>query len=201
MVLSQTVFQQLSGGEKVADEEEAVADLPEAALSLDLTDFKLPSPKDLSETDRLALMQGVVDRICDGGQELEETSHTLSAGTFSDDMWILLIVRMITRVAEANPDASHGEDKSNGEEEQFAEFSSRQDKLRQALCDYIMLDFPSRYGFHRFGGSPVITVSSRLRLATAWMNEEWYNDRIRIGTGANWVRFCHHDLRPTLTLA
>ncbi|KAN0088491.1 Symplekin tight junction protein C terminal domain containing protein [Tylopilus felleus] len=159
----------LSGGEKVADEEEAVADLPEAALSLDLTDFKLPSPKDLSETDRLALMQGVVDRICDGGQELEETSHTLSAGTFSDDMWILLIVRMITRVAEANPDASHGEDKSNGEEEQFAEFSSRQDKLRQALCDYIMLDFPSR-----------------LRLATAWMNEEWYNDRIRIGTGANW---------------
>ncbi|KAF8417612.1 hypothetical protein L210DRAFT_2472662 [Boletus edulis BED1] len=55
------------------------------------------------------------------------------------------------------------------EEEQFAEFSSRQDKLRQVLCDYIMADFPSR-----------------LPLATAWMNEERYNDRIRVANGSNW---------------
>lgn len=115
-----------------------VTELPEVALSLDLTDFKLPSPKDLTEVDRVILMQGVVNRICDGGEELQEASHALPAGALSDDMWILLIVRMITRVADVP---------QNGEEEQLPDFSSRQDKLREVLCNYIMVDFPSRYGF------------------------------------------------------
>ncbi|KAF8552401.1 hypothetical protein OG21DRAFT_1486223 [Imleria badia] len=159
----------LSGGDEVVDEEEAVAELPEVALSLDLSDFKLPSPKDLTEVDRVTLMRGVVNRICDDGEELQEASHALSPGALSDDMWMLLIVRMITRVAEPAADVPQNEDKPSGEEEQFADFSSRQDKLRQVLCDYIMVDFPSR-----------------LRLATAWMNEEWYNDRIKIGNGSNW---------------
>jgi len=90
-------------------------------------------------------MRGVVNRICDGGEELEEASHVLPAGALSDDMWMLLIVRMITRVAEPIADIPQNEDKSGGEE-QFTDFSSRQDKLRQVLCDYIMVDFPSRYG-------------------------------------------------------
>ena len=91
-------------------------------------------------------MRGVVDRICDGGEELQEASHTSSTGALSDDMWMLLIIRMITRVTEPTADIPQNEDKPSGEEEQLAEFSSRQDKLRQVLCDYIMIDFPSRYG-------------------------------------------------------
>ncbi|KAF8141630.1 Symplekin tight junction protein C terminal-domain-containing protein [Boletus edulis] len=159
----------LSGGDRVVDEEEAVAELPEVALSLDLSDFKLPSPKDLTEVDRITLMRGVADRICEGGQELQEASHTLSTGAPFDDMRMLLIVRMMTRVAEPAADVPKNQAKLGREEEQFAEFSSRQDKLRQVLCDYIMADFPSR-----------------LRLATTWMNEEWYNDRIRVANGSNW---------------
>lgn len=124
------------------DEEEVVAELPEVALSLDLTDFKLPSPKDLTEVDRVTLMRGVVDRICDGGEEFQEAPHALPAGALSDDMWMLLIVRMVTRVAEPAVDIPQ-----NGEEEQLADFPSRQDKLREVLCNYIMVDFPSRYGF------------------------------------------------------
>lgn len=89
-------------------------------------------------------MRGIVNRICDGGVELQEASYVLSAGALSDDMWIMLIIRMITRVAEPTADAPQHEDNSSGEEERFAEFSSRQDKLRQVLCDYIMVDFPSR---------------------------------------------------------
>ncbi|KAG6381608.1 hypothetical protein JVT61DRAFT_206 [Boletus reticuloceps] len=161
----------LSGGDRVVDEEEAVTELPEVALSLDLSDFKLPSPKDLTEVDRITLMRGVADRICEGGQELQEASHTLSTGAPFDDMRMLLIVRMMTRVAEPAADVPKDQVKLGREEEQFAEFSSRQDKLRQVLCDYIMADFPSR-----------------LRLATTWMNEEWYNDRIRVANGSNWVR-------------
>ncbi|KAH0836650.1 Symplekin tight junction protein C terminal-domain-containing protein [Lanmaoa asiatica] len=169
----------LSGGAEVADEEEAVTELPEVAFSLDLTDFKLPSPNDLTEVDRVTLMRGIVNRICDGGEELQEGSHALPPGALSDDMWMLLIVRMITRVAEPAADIPQNGDKSNGEVEQLADFSSRQDKLREVLCNYIMVDFPSR-----------------LRLATAWMNEEWYNDRIRIGNGSNWSTLTSNDQRP-----
>jgi symplekin len=89
-------------------------------------------------------MRGVVNRICDGGEELQDVSHALSAGALSDDMWMLLIIRVITRVAEPPVDIPQNEDRSSGEEEQLVDFSSRQDKLRQVLCDYIMVDFPSR---------------------------------------------------------
>ena len=134
-------LQQLSGGVRITDEE-AVTELPEVAFSLDLTDFKLPSPTELGEVDRVTLMRGVVKRICEGGDELQETSHASSTGALSDDMWMLLIVRMITRVTD-HPVSDMG-DEANAEE-QYAIVSSRQDKLRQALCDYIMTDFPSRY--------------------------------------------------------
>ena len=149
-------FQQLSGGATVADEEEAVIELPEVAFSLDLSDFKLPSPKDLTEVDRVTLMQGVVNRICDGGEDLQ--THALSAGAFSDDMWMLLIVRMITRVAEPVADMTQNRDESGAEEEQFTDISSRQDKLRQVLCDYIMTDFPSRYVFPLLRRYPIFNM-------------------------------------------
>lgn len=87
-------------------------------------------------------MQGVINRICDGGEDLQ--THALSASPHSDDMWMLLIVRMITRVVEPVADVPRNEDGSNTEEEQFIDISSRQDKLRQVLCDHIMADFPSR---------------------------------------------------------
>ncbi|KIK99799.1 hypothetical protein PAXRUDRAFT_822333 [Paxillus rubicundulus Ve08.2h10] len=161
----------LSGGEGIADEEDAPADVPEVALSLDLSDFKLPSPKDLSETDRNALMRGTVSRICDGAEELQGESYALPAGSrpLPNDMWMLLIVRMVTRVAEPEQEALQNEDELKEKDDQILDFYSRQDKLRQTLCHYIMADFPSR-----------------LRLATTWMNEEWYNDRIRIGNDPNW---------------
>ena len=31
----------------------------------------------------------------------------------------------------------------------------------------------------------------RVRLATAWMNEEWYNDRMRSSSDPNWVCTLH----------
>ncbi|KAF9245242.1 Symplekin tight junction protein C terminal-domain-containing protein [Melanogaster broomeanus] len=157
----------LSGGQEVADEEEeAPMIIPELALSLDLSDFKLPSPKDLSETDRNALMAGAVSRIC-GAEELQGGSHAVLASP--NDMWMLLIVRMITRVAVPETEAPHNEDELGQDDDKLIDFYSRQDKLRRSLCDYIMSDFPSR-----------------LRLAITWMNEEWYNDRIRIGSDPNW---------------
>lgn len=66
-----------------------------------------------------------------------------------NEMWMLLIVRMITRVADPEPSSSQNEDEAK-EEDKIVGFYSRQDKLRQTLCDYIMVDFPSRYVISSF---------------------------------------------------
>jgi len=54
-------------------------------------------------------------------------------------------------------------------DEEMVRLYERQDQLRRVLCDYIMADF-----------------SGRIRLATAWMNEEWYNDQVRISSDNDW---------------
>jgi hypothetical protein len=49
-----------------------------------------------------------------------------------------------------------------------------------------------RFGVSRTGARHGLLITPfgnayRVRLATAWMNEEWYNDRIRSGSDPNWV--------------
>jgi len=65
------------------------------------------------------------------------------------EMWMLLIVRMVTRVATPPPgERNVGEDVTKDEIEGDAlesNFYLRQDRLRQTLCDYIIFDFPARY--------------------------------------------------------
>jgi symplekin len=56
---------------------------------------------------------------------------------------MLLLVRMITRVAEP-PWNDDSMDDSNQCQVVEQDFFSRQDQLRQTLCDYVMADFPSR---------------------------------------------------------
>ncbi|KAG1907771.1 Symplekin tight junction protein C terminal-domain-containing protein [Suillus fuscotomentosus] len=160
---------ELSGDETVAEEETIPADLPEA-LTIDLTDSTLLGPKELTDIERNALMRGSVGRIWDGAEELKVDSAVTSQwpGTSPTDMWMLLIVRMVTRVAHLDGDPSSASE-DGGDGETKVDFYSRQDNLRQTLCDYIMADFPSR-----------------LRLVTTWMNEEWYNDRIRMTDDPHW---------------
>lgn len=61
-------------------------------------------------------------------------------------MWMLLLVRMVTRVAEPPPMAEGDDAMDTGDVEVAVhDFYARQDQLRQTLCDYIMSDFPARY--------------------------------------------------------
>ncbi|KAF9045824.1 hypothetical protein BDZ89DRAFT_1188893 [Hymenopellis radicata] len=130
---------------------------------LSLVDFKLPPPKDLSDSDRAALLKLSTQRIWTGAEEIRASfidagvspDSQISSARAATDMSMLLLVRMITRVVRPPKELS-------GEEEEDVAYYQRQDTMRQSLCDYIMADF-----------------ASRIRLATTWMNEEWYNDRIR----------------------
>uniref|UniRef100_D8Q373 Symplekin n=1 Tax=Schizophyllum commune (strain H4-8 / FGSC 9210) TaxID=578458 RepID=D8Q373_SCHCM len=123
----------------------------------------LPAPPRLGEGEKMALVRDAVARVWDGDGLVGGT-----AGLEGPELWMLLLVRMVTRVA-APPvgDAGSGEgDAANGQVVTAADvekFYERQDALRKTLRDYIVADF-----------------SGRLSLATTWMNEEWYNDQIHL---------------------
>lgn len=109
---------------------------------MDPAGFKLPPPSEPSEDGRLDVISGALTRIWDGADELRvglPVDPLLSTGTSASELWMLLIVRMVTRVAEPPSDL----EVDHKELHQLALYS-RQDRLRQTLCDYIMTDFPSR---------------------------------------------------------
>jgi symplekin len=120
--------------------------------NLQLIDFKLPPPKEPSDDERTSLMKNSVFRIW---QEAQDTDGVVSvepvatSGTSPTEMWMLLIVRIITRVAVPPSDEGGNTDENTKKEQTEDEalesdFYVRQDRLRQTLCDYIMSDFPSR---------------------------------------------------------
>ncbi|KIY64034.1 hypothetical protein CYLTODRAFT_402460 [Cylindrobasidium torrendii FP15055 ss-10] len=125
---------------------------PDADISL--ADIKFGVPVALDD----ALMKAALGRIQTGAEEIR--ANVGASANAATDMSMLLLVRIITRVAKPPPELT-GEELAK-REEGGDKFYDRQDSMRQQLCEYIMADF-----------------SQRLRLAVTWMNEEWYNDRIR----------------------
>ncbi|KAI0766933.1 Symplekin tight junction protein C terminal-domain-containing protein [Trametes elegans] len=170
---------EMSGGAEQVDEAEAALDHDMDVAELPLTDFKLPPARELDSDERDELLRKAIARIREGAKELvsHEAAHDARDGmrTTPADMWQLLLVRMITRVTDpaAGPGGEEdAQEDAKGEEGALvrkSEIYERQDRLRHALCDYIMADF-----------------SGRVRLATTWMNEEWYNDRIRRHQDREW---------------
>ena len=117
---------------------------------LDTGEFRLPPPKELAEDAREALIRGSLVRIWNGASELE--AHDLSfddvPGMIPGDMWMILLVRLVTRVvdpAPSSPPPAEGEEEPKDQAVVVpSEIYSHQDRLRQTLCDYIMADFSSR---------------------------------------------------------
>lgn len=122
------------------------ADVLESTIpNLQLIDFKLPPPRELSDDDRATLMKNSVTRIWTESEEPDVGTASAS----STEMWMLLIVRMVTRVAVPPPDeddnSDDGSKKDHMDDDALeSDFYARQDRLRQTLCDYIMADFPAR---------------------------------------------------------
>ena len=131
---------QLSGNEIAVEEEQPTADFE--FDSLQAFEFKLPPPKDLPEEDRILLITDSVGRIWAEADDLPVDSLQ-AGGTSPNEVWMLLLVRMITRVAQLSADESLEED---NKEMIVHNFYVRQDQLRQKLCDFIMANFSSRFG-------------------------------------------------------
>ncbi|KDQ18951.1 hypothetical protein BOTBODRAFT_28429 [Botryobasidium botryosum FD-172 SS1] len=158
----------------------------EDAIPLQLVNYTPLPPKILSQPERDVLVHSSISRICSSGEglrapvESEEDPEKEKSivGLPSPEMWMLLLVRMITRGPEKAPESLKVEDSDMDGDDGAAARSldtrgvgrvSDRD-ARQMLCDYVLADF-----------------SARVRLATVWMNEEWYNDRIRSASDPSWV--------------
>ncbi|KAH9995475.1 Symplekin tight junction protein C terminal-domain-containing protein [Russula vinacea] len=153
--------------EPMQEDDETLAAAKNHVNELLPLEFQVPPPTVLEEAERAATVRSAATRIW-------QSSGDLAVGpqTGGQDMWMLLLVRMITRVVDPEEDGK-GKAKTDGAvnritgldadaemDEEMVQLYERQDRLRRVLCDYIMADF-----------------SGRIRLATAWMNEEWYNDQ------------------------
>ena len=79
--------------------------------------------------------------------EASSSSCQPSRGALSQDLWMLLLVRMVTRVDPEEEEEAKGEE-SNAEDEKSGSMDvdkvPRRERIRQILFDYILVDFPSR---------------------------------------------------------
>ncbi|GJJ11108.1 hypothetical protein Clacol_005339 [Clathrus columnatus] len=142
---------------------------------LTLVNFQLPPPRPLSGVDRRAAIRSAITRIRTTGEEFgpppELAGPKPYIGLPPQEMWILLLVRMVTRAKPVEEqEASDDDDSNNSKKEEEAGQEIKEDlEIRETLCDYILDDFPSR-----------------VRIASVWMNEEWFNDRLRLQYNPRW---------------
>jgi hypothetical protein len=145
------------------DADEVVLDGEDTMGRLRLEEFRSSAPRQLADPERSSLVKSASSRIFSTGEELapvadaiEEEESSRSAGLQSTEMWMLLIVRLITR---GLPDAGVERDEAQEKMEEDSEPSvqttvkgkgraivdTRPGVVRKILCDYIMADFSSRY--------------------------------------------------------
>jgi symplekin len=179
------------------DDDEAAA---AAIAKLDVNplmsfDLKVPPPQNLEPQERDIILKSSIRRIREGAADLV-TSDAASGsggdagGGGTPELWMLLVVRMITRGGMARKGRRKGKEKAEGGEEEqdgederaVTERYAEQDRLRSMLYDYVMADFSRRYvclllSLYNYWLN--WRDDERIQLATTWMNEEWYNDQLR----------------------
>ncbi|KAF8317119.1 hypothetical protein DL93DRAFT_2134523 [Clavulina sp. PMI_390] len=167
------------------DEEE-----DELTLQLGSTAYELPPPQPLDSAQTDSFLKATMLRFVSSGGGLASSSQsagaegqaltTLARGPPPSEMWVLLFIRMVTRGQRDTTGSSHNRaknEKTEDDEELTLEASSsavkgkersqdevwaRNDSLRGMILDYVLEDLPARS-----------------RIATLWMNEEWYNSTSR----------------------
>ena len=124
--------------------EDVAKDIP-----LKLINFQLPPPRQLSEAERRAALQSAIARIREGAQDLgpppEVPGQMAHVGLPASDMWMLLLVRMVTRAEVIEETVTDGEAKKK-DDTQYGN-----DDRRRTLCNYVLEDFPARLAVFRFG--------------------------------------------------
>jgi symplekin len=171
---------------------DSTADTPAAAISQTVHDlvqsdialgpFELPRPPPLTETETAQLAKQTVDRVFANVTSLNIAAtassrqklglNRLAASTNDRDAWVTMLTRLATRAPSGLDDlvkAETGKDEETSSVKNDPDTSqpdidtpSLANGIRQTLYLYVLEDF-----------------RSRLNIAISWLNEEWYNDRLR----------------------
>jgi symplekin len=186
-------YQPMDAASTVSEEASAVAaevaDLQPELVSLG--PFVLPQPPPLSEEEAGEIGRSAVARVF-GMLNAAETSPApaknqsqqklgfsrLAGSTFDRDAWSVLLARLATRAP-----AGLEEDNQNKTDSAGRRQTTISDSIRETLYRYILEDF-----------------RGRLNIAVIWLNEEYYNDRIKMKSAANQRAGSEEEAQPTVPL-
>lgn len=102
------------------------------------------------------MAQSALQRVRKRGEQslaaaiASSTTATLDGSVAETELWMLLIVRIITRGAY-EPEEGEGEEGEGGEGESMAMVKARNaskeatGRMRRVLCDYVLADFSNRF--------------------------------------------------------
>ena len=165
-------FEPTEDSEQILNKEDGLSALEVRQESKDLAlgPFKLPQPPPLTSEEAEKLGKGTISRVFSMMSVLEEPTkapkpglHRLAGSNYDKEAWITVITRLATRASSGLQDA---EDEVKNEAEQNGIIATHKghslaDGIRETLWKYIIDDF-----------------RTRIPIAIAWLNEEWYNDRV-----------------------
>lgn len=133
--------------------------------------FKLPQPPPLTAEDTMQIGKGTISRVFSMMNVLEEAPSTkkqrsglnrLAGSCYDKEAWTTVITRLATRASAGLDNDSSEDENSKAVVKQQVAGSNLSDGIRETLWKFIIEDF-----------------RSRIPVAIAWLNEEWYNDRIQ----------------------
>ncbi|KZF23799.1 mRNA cleavage and polyadenylation specificity factor complex subunit [Xylona heveae TC161] len=150
---------------------------PDVALG----QFELPPPPPMSQDETANIGRGTVARVFSMMNMLDESGsavskktktgiNRLAASSYDREAWLTVIIRLATRAStglddydpEANIKTEDGPSTSMTKSTDI----SLSDSIRDALYLYFIEDF-----------------RRRMDIAIAWLNEEWYNERVQKENG------------------
>lgn len=148
-------------------------DSQQTTTEVALGPFTLPQPPPLTEDETKKVGKGTVMRVFGMMNILDEPAaakrqkpglNRLAGSNYDREAWITVITRLASRASAGLEDPGNEakeESESNGTVAKREE-PSLSDGIRETLYIYIIEDF-----------------RARIPIAIAWLNEEWYNDRVQ----------------------
>ena len=167
-------FEPLEDREQIINKMDRLPEDDFGAADIDLGPFQLPQPLPLSQDEAEQLGKGAISRVFSMASHVgalekvpQETSgfNRMAGSNFDKDAWITVLTRLATRASPELLDDNKPADAAavaNKPEHGLG------DGIRETLWKYIVEDF-----------------RRRIHVAIAWLNEEWYADRVAQLQGTN----------------
>ena len=146
-------------------------DLAQARSEVELGSFELSQPPPLTARETEEIGKGTIGRVFGMMNVLEEPSsakkqrpglNRLAGSGYDREAWITFITRLATRASAGLYDEDDQPEDSKAIVKTQGGHSNLDDVIRENLFRYILEDF-----------------RGRIPIAIAWLNEEWFNDKMQ----------------------